>query len=94
MQTCEIDQMESEIKDFGVDKTKTLSMNESYQVANRKRRLPRDICVECGVERTNVVSMPCRHMMLCTRCARTTTWCPDCSTNIDEYIEINKDHST
>lgn len=45
-------------------------------------------CMECGVEKRNVLTVPCRHNVLCHRCGAGLSHCPLCGSAVTEQIKI------
>jgi hypothetical protein len=47
------------------------------------------LCVSCGERRSNVLLMPCKHMVLCDSCADVDS-CPSCGQPCKQRVRVHQ----
>ena len=71
-------------------KQRLSEVTKKLKIAQSKTNV---ICIECNVNKSNIVMLPCNHLDVCGTCEkhRDCKICPRCSEKYDQTIIINED---
>jgi hypothetical protein len=55
--------------------------------AEIEKQISKQICISCRQQPSSVLLQPCRHLILCEKCAEKASSCPKCSSSIQERVK-------
>ena len=68
-------------------------LNEITKELKLQQSIYSTICIQCNVNKSNILMLPCKHLDICGDCEKKadSKTCPRCCTKYDQVIIINKE---